>query len=197
MNLPNKISLSRILLIPIIMFMYLATFIPYGIFIAFGLFIIAAFTDMVDGHLARKLGITTKLGNLLDTLADKLLVIATLLLVVVDGTVPAPYGVIAAFIIIGRETIIIALRQVAALQGISMKADKWGKIKAAFQMIAIGALLLLAGFYAEGLLTNTTLLFVYEIVCYSLLGIAVVLTVYSGINYLVANRHLFKEEKDT
>lgn len=196
MNLPNKISLSRILFIPLIIFMYLATFIPYGIFVALGLYIIAAVTDVIDGRLARKHGIVTKLGNMLDTLADKLLITAGFLLVVADGTIPAPYGVIAAFIIIGREIVITALRQIAALQGISLKADKWGKIKAVFQNISAAAYILLAGLYWGGWGAGTTFLFAYEIVCHVLLGIAVFLTVYSGINYLVNNRHLFKEEKD-
>ncbi|MDR0850409.1 MAG: CDP-diacylglycerol--glycerol-3-phosphate 3-phosphatidyltransferase [Christensenellaceae bacterium] len=197
MNLPNKLSLSRILFIPIIVFMYLATFVPYGIFIALGLYIIAGITDLLDGHFARKLGLVTKLGSLLDTLADKLLITAALLLVVVDGTIPAPYGVIAAVIIIGREIVITALRQVAALQGISLSADKWGKIKAVFQDISVGAYMLLAGINMAGWLGGTTFLFAYEIFCHVLLGIAVLLTIYSGINYLVVNQHLFKEETKT
>ena len=100
MNLPNKLSLLRIILIPFMLFFYLATFVPYGKIIALAIFIIAALTDMLDGKIARKYNLVTNLGKLLDPIADKLLVMSALLLVVVDYTIPHPYGVIIAITII-------------------------------------------------------------------------------------------------
>ena len=90
MNIPNKLSMLRIILIPFMLFFYLADFVPYGKIIAIAIFIVAAFTDMLDGHIARKYNLVTNLGKLLDPIADKLLVMSALLLVVVDYTIPHP-----------------------------------------------------------------------------------------------------------
>jgi len=87
MNLPNKLSLLRIFLIPVMLFFYLADFVPYGKVIALAVFIIAAFTDFLDGKIARKHNLVTNLGKLLDPIADKLLVMSGLLLVVIDYTI--------------------------------------------------------------------------------------------------------------
>ena len=102
MNLPNKITLIRIILIPFMVFFYLADFIPnfWGKIVALVIFIIAALTDMLDGQIARKKGLVTNFGKFFDSIADKLLTMSALLLVVCDSTVPAPYGVVVAIIII-------------------------------------------------------------------------------------------------
>lgn len=194
MNLPNKITLIRIILIPIMVFLYLATFIPYGKIIALAVFILAACTDFLDGMIARKYGLVTNLGKFLDPIADKLLTASALLLVVCDMTIPAPYGVIIAIIILGRELIISAFRQVAATKNFIMAADKWGKVKTIFQDIALPALFLLSLIYQYSWFSQT-FVFVYEIICYVLIGIATLLTIISGLNYLIKNWKVLKEDK--
>ena len=194
MNLPNKITLSRIILLPFIVFFYLAEFLnPYGKIIAFAIFIIAALTDRLDGYYARKLNMTTTLGVFLDTNADKLLTSIGLLLVVCDGTIPMPYGVIVAIIFVGRDIVVSALKQLAASKNYIMCADNLGRIKAGFQMVAIPALMLSA--FLKLVVNNNTVLFVYDIVAWSLLGIATALTIISMINYLIKNKNLMKEDK--
>jgi len=193
MNLPNKLSLSRIILVPFFAFFYLAAFIPYGKFIALAIFIIASITDAFDGHYARKYNLTTNLGKFLDSIADKILVNTALLLVVADLTIPAPYGIIAAIIIIARDLIVDGLRQAAAAKNVIIAADWWGKVKANFQIFAVGGFMLLAQIYAEGWGTGSGLLLALEILCYVLLGVSVLLTIISCINYLVKNGTVFKE----
>lgn len=194
MNLPNKITLIRIILIPIMVFLYLATFIQYGKIIALAVFILAACTDFLDGVIARKYGLVTNLGKFLDPIADKLLTASALLLVVCDMTIPAPYGVIIAIIILGRELIISAFRQVAATKNFIMAADKWGKVKTIFQDIALPALFFLSLIYQYSWFSQI-FVFVYEIICYVLIGIATLLTIISGLNYLIKNWKVLKEDK--
>lgn len=194
MNLPNKITIVRIILIPFMIFFYLASFIPgaWGKIVALVILIVAALTDMIDGQIARKRNLVTDLGKFLDPIADKLLTMSALLLVVCDGTVPAPYGVIAATIIIGRELIISAFRQVAASKNFVMAADWYGKIKTIVQDISLPALFLLAFFYSSKTVTGTGL-FAFEIINWVLLGLATLLTIVSGINYLVKNWKVVKD----
>ncbi len=194
MNLPNRITLVRIFLIPIMVFLYLASFIPYGKLIALAVFILAACTDFLDGMIARKYGLVTNLGKFLDPIADKLLTASALLLVVCDMTLPPPYGVIVAIIILGRELIISAFRQVAATKNFVMAADKWGKVKTIFQDIALPALMVLSLIYQYSWFSQT-FVFVFEIICYSLIGIATLLTIISGCNYIIKNFNVLKEEK--
>ena len=194
MNLPNRITLVRIFLIPIMVFLYLASFIPYGKLIALAVFILAACTDFLDGMIARKCGLVTNLGKFLDPIADKLLTASALLLVVCDMTLPPPYGVIVAIIILGRELIISAFRQVAATKNFVMAADKWGKVKTIFQDIALPALMVLSLIYQYSWFSQT-FVFVFEIICYSLIGIATLLTIISGCNYIIKNFNVLKEEK--
>ena len=144
MNLPNKISTARICLIPFVVFFYLATFIPYSKIIAAVIFAIASLTDMIDGKIARSRNLITTLGKFLDSIADKLLVVAGLVLICFD-IILQPYGVIIAIIIISRELIISALRQIAAANNYIMAADMWGKVKATIQFIAVMLFMILAG----------------------------------------------------
>lgn len=194
MNLPNKITTIRIALLPFIVFFYLAEFLnPYGKVIAFGLFIIAALTDRLDGYLARKLNMTTTLGTFLDTNADKLLTNISLLLIVCDGTVPMPYGVLAAIIFVGRDIVISALKQLAATKNYVFHPDQLGRVKAGFQMVAIPALMLAA--FLNLVVKNQTVIKVFYILGWSLLGVATALTIISMINYLVKNRSFLSEDK--
>ena len=191
MNLPNKLSLSRIILIPFFIFFYLANFIPFGKIIAIVIFVVASLTDMLDGKIARKYNMVTNLGKLLDPIADKLLVISGLLLVVVDYTIPNPYGVIIAIIIIGRELLISAFRQIAATKNFVMAADIYGKMKTVTQVIALPLLFLLS-YLMYNVEANQTVVLVVKIVAYTMIVIATCLTVLSGANYIIKNKDVLK-----
>ena len=195
MNLPNKLTMLRIILIPFMMFFYLADFIPYGIgkIIAIAIFIIASLTDLLDGKIARKRNLVTDLGKFLDPIADKLLTATAFLLIMADGTIPAPWGVIVVAIIIAREYTVSALRQIAATKGIVLAADMWGKIKTVVQMIALPVSMLVAYLKICGF-ASTTVVLVFAIISYVLIGFATLLTVMSGIHYLVKNRDCFKDK---
>lgn len=193
MNLPNKLSILRIILIPIMMFFYLETFFPYGKIVALAIFIIAILTDTLDGYIARKYNLVTDLGKLLDTNADKILILAGLLLIVCDGTILAPFGVIIAVVIIGRDMIISAFRQIAASKNFVMAADKLGKIKAIITDIAV-LMFFLVAFFNDIALSGLAF-DIINITSYVLMGIAVLLTIVSAINYIVKNRRVLKEEK--
>lgn len=192
MNLPNKITLIRIILIPFVIFFYLANFIPYGKLVALILFIIASCTDFLDGYYARKYNLISNLGKLLDPIADKILVSSALLLIITDGTVLAPYGVIAGIIIIGREFIVSALRQIAASKNYVMAADNLGKLKTVFQDITLPVFLFISFINAEQVLQIDVFLNILNIIAYTTLGIATALTIISCVNYLIKNREVLK-----
>ena len=196
MNLPNKLTVLRIVLIPFAMFFYLATFIPHGIgkIVALAIFIIAALTDLLDGKIARKYNLVTNLGKFLDPIADKLLTSAVLFMLMVDGTIPAPWGVIVVTIIIAREFMVSALRLMAASKGTVLAADIWGKAKTMVQMIAIPILMLIPFLIELGGVANWLVLTV-QIIGWSALGVATLLTIISGANYLIKNKDCFKESK--
>ena len=195
MNLPNKLTTLRIILIPFVMFFYLASFIPYGIgkIVALAIFIIAALTDLLDGKIARKYNLVTDLGKFLDPIADKLLTSAVLFMLMADGTIPAPWGVIVVTIIIAREFMVSALRLIAASKGVVLAADIWGKAKTMVQMIAIPICMLIPFVLALGVFGWVVL--TIQIVGWSALGVATILTIVSGANYLIKNKDCFKENK--
>ncbi|MFS1513129.1 CDP-diacylglycerol--glycerol-3-phosphate 3-phosphatidyltransferase [Chengkuizengella sp. SCS-71B] len=185
MNLANRITLARIFLVPIIMFFLLVNLdfpplefaqfeITYSQIIATLIFIIAASTDGLDGYIARKRKIVTNLGKLLDPLADKLLVAAVLISLVDMGKLEAWI----AIVIISREFAVTGLRQVALLDGKVVAASKWGKWKTASQITAIIALLL-------NNFPFTFIGFPFDLVAS---WIAVIITVYSGIDYFLKNK---------
>ncbi len=191
MNLPNKLSILRICFIPFVMFFYMIDW-QWGKLIATVLFVVAVLTDMADGYIARKYNLVTDLGKLLDTNADKILALAGILLVVVDGTIPNPWGILVAVIILGRDMVISAFRQIAASKNFVMAADKLGKIKAIFIDVALSMLLL------AGLIQAYCAAIVYDVylwIGYVLMAIAVVLTIWSMLNYIIKNRAVLKEDK--
>lgn len=196
MNLPNKLTVLRMVLIPFVMFFYLAEFIPHGIgkIIALVIFVIAALTDLLDGKIARKYNLVTNLGKFLDPIADKILTASVLFMIMADGTIPAPYGVIIVTIIIAREFMVSALRLIAASQGTVLAADIWGKAKTMVQMIAIPICMLIPFLIELGGVAGWLILTV-KIVGWTTLGVATVLTIVSGINYLVKNKQCFKDSK--
>ena len=197
MNLPNKLTVLRMVLIPFVMFFYLANFIPFGIgkIAALIIFIIAALTDMLDGKIARKYNLVTNFGKFLDPIADKLLTSAVLFMFIVGETpvLPNPYGVIIVTIIIAREFMVSALRLIAASKGVVLAADIWGKAKTMVQMIAIPVCMLIPFLCEIG--AYCWLIWAVTIVGWVAIGAATILTIISGINYLVKNKDCFKETK--
>ena len=193
MNIPNRLSLLRIIFVPIMMFFYLATFIPGGKFVAAGIFILAAFTDFLDGKIARKYNLITNLGKFLDSVADKLLVTVALILICCDGTIPAPYGAIILAISVARDFAMNMLRQIGSANGVIIAADKFGKYKAVTQFIAIPFIIVYAGLRLFEI--NATFLTVFMWIGYAILIISTIPAVLSLINYIVKNRQIFKETK--
>lgn len=187
MNLANKITIVRIILVPIIMVFLLVNInvapiefgdynITYNQIIAALIFIVAASTDGLDGYIARKNKIVTNLGKLLDPLADKLLVAAVLISLVQMDKLAAWM----AIVIISREFAVTGLRQIALLEGSVMAASNWGKWKTAIQITMIISLLL----------NNFPFNFIdfpFDIISS---WAAVIITIYSGVDYFVKNKHL-------
>ena len=138
-KIPNILTIGRIIIVP---FFVLAFYLPgfYGDLTALILFIIASFTDFLDGMLARMFGGESKLGELLDPIADKIIVAAALILLVMDGTI-RNYEVIAAIIILTREILISGLREFLAAGRVKMPVTSLSKLKTFIQMISIAILL--------------------------------------------------------
>jgi CDP-diacylglycerol--glycerol-3-phosphate 3-phosphatidyltransferase len=180
MNLPNKLTIFRVILIPFFVFFLLAPyFSEYGKYIATAIFIVASLTDMADGKIARKYNLVTNFGKFMDPLADKLLVCSAMIcLVEIDRL--AAWIVI---VIIAREFIISGFRLVASDNGIVIAASYWGKFKTTFQMLMIIALILdFQNRYFQMLATALTY-------------IALILTVVSLIDYIAKNKQVLKEQK--
>lgn len=190
MNLPNKLTVLRILFIPLLLFFYLYEPISYGKLIACILFIVAITTDVLDGHLARKHNLVTDLGKFLDPIADKLVVTAGLLLLVADSTIPSPYGVLILFITLAREFIVAVLRQMSATKGVVIAADKLGKLKTLTQDLAIIFFMILAYNNTASVITGLGET-IFAVTSYVLLALSLLFTVISGINYVVKNKKLF------
>ncbi|MFD3260995.1 CDP-diacylglycerol--glycerol-3-phosphate 3-phosphatidyltransferase [Paenibacillus lentus] len=194
MNLPNRITIARIFMIPVILIFLLVDFkwwsyelllggytLPVNQLIGAILFIVAASTDGIDGYIARKHNLVTNLGKLLDPLADKLLVAAVLVALVSMGEIEA----IIAIIIISREFAVTGLREIALLEGSVIAASKWGKAKTIAQIIAI-SVLLLNNFPFEWLSIPFDDIAIW---------IATIITIYSGIDYFVKNKKLLSFSK--
>jgi CDP-diacylglycerol--glycerol-3-phosphate 3-phosphatidyltransferase len=142
LNLPNLLTLARIAAIPMLVVLMLSPSRQAG-FWAAALFGAAAATDFIDGWLARKWGVVTVLGKFLDPLADKLIVMAALIMLIPHGRVPAW----AVFLLLAREIIVTGLRSIASSEGIVIDASDLGKVKTIYQMVAIPGLLLHYDYY--------------------------------------------------
>ena len=174
MNLPNKLTMLRIILIPVFMIFLLTG----HWYISSAIFVVASVTDTLDGQIARRYNLVTNFGKIMDPLADKLLVFSALLCMIQLGVVPAWMVVI----MLARELLIVSLRAVAAAQGIVIAASWWGKIKTITQMAAVILLLIQNWpFGPEGFPLATIVLW-----------IAVIMTVVSGIDYIIKNKAVFK-----
>lgn len=198
MNLPNKITLTRILMLPVFLAVGLINF-PYSNFVAIALFIILAVTDFLDGYIARKYNLVTNLGKFLDPIADKLLCTTGLLLLIVGSNpiIPHPYGVICVFLILLRDYAITGLRQIAQLKGVIIPADKLGKIKANFQYVMIVFGFLVAGLNAINGISGKSFMMYVEYVFYGFVAITTLIVLISGILYMFKNSSVFKDENNS
>ena len=181
MNLPNKLTTFRVILIPFFVFFLLAPYFEgYGNYIALVIFIVASLTDFLDGKIARKYNLVTNFGKFMDPLADKLLVTSAFVCLVGVQFVPAWIVIL----ILAREFAVTGLRTLAAADGVVIAASKWGKLKTVTQMIAIIALLL---FMIPSM--NFAWLWTFgQIMIY----VCAVMTLISGIDYFVLNKGVFK-----
>ena len=179
MNLPNKLTILRVIMIP---FFVVALLYDGGEnqtlrYVAAAIFIIASLTDMLDGKIARKYNLVTNFGKFMDPLADKLLVCSALICLIQLGQLPAWMVII----IVSREFIISGFRLVAAEQGIVIAASYWGKFKTTFQMIAV--VLMILNFEA---LSAVTLICTWA---------ALILTIISLVDYIAKNHKVLTEGK--
>ena len=181
MNLPNKLTILRVIMIPFFVFFMLWPVVPYSNIIAVAIFCIASFTDFLDGYIARRDGLVSNFGKFMDPLADKLLVGAALICLIETGQLPA----LVVIIIISREFIISGFRLIASDNGVVIAASYWGKFKTVSQMVAVivAFLVLNIPVVSESAAYIITNVFVW---------ISVVLTVASGADYLVKNWKLMK-----
>ena len=179
MNLPNKLTVLRVILIP---FFVVSMMIENGAnqtfrYVAAAIFIIASLTDMLDGKIARKYNLVTNFGKFMDPLADKLLVCSALICLIQLGQLPAWMVII----IVSREFIISGFRLVAAEQGIVIAASYWGKFKTTFQMIAVVLMIL-----------NFEDLSAVTLIC---TWAALILTIISLVDYIAKNHKVLTEGK--
>lgn len=197
MNLPNKLTMTRMILIPFMMFFYLADFIPYGVgkIVALIIFAVASFTDLLDGKIARKYNLVTNFGKFLDPIADKVLTSTAFFLFMADGTIPAPWGVIVVTIIITREFAVSALRLLASTKGKVLAADIWGKAKTMVTMIALPVCFIVSYLTSCGFNISNLAINIVAIISYVMIGVATALTLLSGMNYIVKNKDCLKEDK--
>lgn len=174
MNLPNKLTMLRILLIPV----FVVVLMRGNYYLSAAIFIAASITDALDGYIARKYHLVTNFGKIMDPLADKLLVVSALICLVELGDV-AGWMLI---VILAREFTVTGLRTVAAAQGIVIAAGWSGKVKTVFQMIAVPALLL----------QNWPFSLINIPFAQTILWLSVIMTIISGAEYIIQNRQVFQ-----
>lgn len=179
MNLPNKLTILRVIMIPFFVFFMMSDSFAYGNYIAVAIFIIASLTDMLDGQIARKYNLVTNFGKFMDPLADKLLVSAALICLVETGQLAAWIVIV----IISREFIISGFRLIASDNGIVIAASYWGKFKTVFQMMMVIVLIID--------LPNSAFQMLGTVLTY----IALILTVVSLVDYIIKNKDVLKDQK--
>lgn len=176
MNLPNKLTILRVILVPIFVVFLMCNITGYDKWIALAIFIIASLTDMLDGKIARKHNLVTNFGKFMDPLADKLLVCSAFICFIELQKIPTWM----VLIVIAREFIISGFRLVAADSGVVIAASMWGKYKTAISMVMIGFVIADINYP------------VFMIITQVLIWAALVLTVVSLVDYIVKNRNVFK-----
>ena len=195
MNLPNKLTILRVILIPFFVFFLISPFFDgYGNYIALAIFIIASLTDMADGKIARKNGLVTDFGKFADPLADKILVLAAFLCFVQLGICDC----VAVIIVLFREFSVTSIRLIAASKGKVVAANMWGKSKTVSQMIAIIAVIamqIVLELPEVGLNFINTATFepIFFVVGEILIWISVVFTIISGVVYIIQNRQFISQ----
>ena len=175
MNLPNKLTVFRVILIPFFVLFLLVDITASDEWIALAIFIIASLTDFLDGHIARKYNLVTNFGKFMDPLADKLLVCSALICLVELSRIPAWIVIL----IIAREFIISGFRLIASDNGVVIAASYWGKFKTTFQIVMI--CLMIANLEPLYLVTQVVM------------WAALLLTVISLVDYLIKNRGVMQE----
>ena len=178
MNLPNKLTMLRIILIPVFLVLVLVESIPLHYLWALLVYLIACFTDTLDGHIARSRGLVTDFGKLMDPLADKCLTTAAFIYMVVDG-VCSP---IVLAVILFREFAVAGVRMIAAETGTVIAANMWGKVKTVLQMLTI------IFYYFAAALAGPTDVGVVSLVTVVLCWLCGAATLLSGCIYLWQNR---------
>lgn len=177
MNLPNKITMLRVFLIPVFLVLFLVEQIPFHNYFALVVFVVACITDAVDGKIARKYNLVTNFGKFMDPLADKLLVCSALICFVDLHYL----NVIIAIVIIAREFIISGFRLVASDAGVVLAASYWGKVKTTVQMI-MSILLILHWEYTW-----------FEVLEQIAIWGSLVLTIISLLDYILKNKDVLKK----
>ena len=180
MNLPNILTMMRIAAIPLLAALLMSPCRSAG-FWAAALFAVASITDWLDGYLARRMGIVTIFGKFLDPIADKLIVMAALIMILPFNRVPAWM----VLVILGREIIITGLRGIASTEGIVIQASDLGKYKTIFQIVAILGLVLHYDYNWFFGISHTLLTVNMHNVGMFFLWIATILTIWSGVDYLI------------
>lgn len=195
MNLPNKLSILRILLIPVFTVFFFLPQIPFNYVISASIFAIAAATDFLDGHIARKYNLVTNLGKFIDPIADKALVATALIILITNPIITLGCAVgfnctvifsVGVAIILVRELMISGFRMIAAKQQVVLAADKIGKAKTFVTDFAIAFLLV-------GLDLCCLAQKIVLITGYVLFAVGVILTVVSGVNYIVKNKQILSD----
>lgn len=179
MNLPNKLTIFRIILIPVFIVLFLYAGSDAGKAACAVIFAAASLTDLVDGYIARKYNLVSNFGKFADPLADKMLVTAALICLCFEGALNPWYAIIITF----REFMVTGIRTLAAADGIVIAAGTSGKLKTVVQLFAVIAMLIDR---------------IYPLplhITFILMTLAVILTLYSGAEYLIKNIHLFKDAK--
>jgi len=179
MNIANKLTSFRVLLIPVFLFFYYYPILSGDArILAAAVFVLASFTDLIDGAVARRYKLITRFGMFLDPLADKLLVCAALVVMCANG----PIHPLVSVAIVSREFIVTGIRLVAAEQGAVIAADIFGKYKTAFQMVTII-------YYLFGLQVHGPY---FDGAGRALVIVTLILTVFSAFNYIYKNKSIFK-----
>lgn len=188
MNLPNKLTVARVILVPFFIFFLLTDIVPMSSLWALIIFILASITDALDGHIARSRNLVTNFGKFLDPLADKVLVISALVCFVQMDLA----GAVPVIIIIAREFMVSGLRLVTAGEGVVVAAGIWGKLKTAFTMAAIVAILFFAVIFGADPSAYAGWLVITEQV---LIWISTILTIISGLVYLNGYKSYINTDK--
>ena len=194
MNLPNKITLFRVLMIPVVIvigelyflqekFMFGTNFLTVGNFILLILFIICALSDFLDGYIARKNNIVTNFGKFADPLADKILVLALFVILLEQNNALKGWMVTLIF---AREFIVTGFRVIAASKNINIAAGWLGKIKTNLQFFSVIILLLF------GFMNNSIIQILIQVVLYA----AILMTIISGTEYIIKNKKVLTSEKE-